>query len=389
VHVFHCRAILLATGGFGKVFKTTSNCFANTGDGVYLAYWAGIPLEDMEFVQFHPTGIHGLGVLISEAARGEGGILHNSTGDRFMEAYAPTLKDLAPRDMVSRAIIQEIQAGRGIGGRDFVHLDLTHLGKERLQEKLSDISSFVQIYLGIDPVKEPIPVQPTCHYMMGGIPTNLDGQVLVENQNVVHGLYAAGECACVSVHGANRLGCNSLLDLVVFGRRAGKKLVQNLQDLQWIPLQDHPEKRTLARIENLKGRKTGEKAAVLRAAMQDVMMKYCSVFRQNEGLSRAREEIKSLTNRYREITLDNRGSRFNTDLLEAIELESLLGLADIILASAIARKESRGAHFREDYPIRDDKNWLKHTLAQRTDDGPGLFYKPVTITKFTPKPRVY
>jgi succinate dehydrogenase / fumarate reductase flavoprotein subunit len=389
VHVFHCRAILLATGGFGKVFKTTSNCFANTGDGVYLAFRAGIPLEDMEFVQFHPTGIYGLGVLISEAARGEGGILHNGTGDRFMAAYAPTLKDLAPRDLVSRAITQEIRAGRGIGGRDFVHLDLTHLGKERLQEKLSDISSFVQIYLGIDPVKEPIPVQPTCHYMMGGIPTNLDGQVLVENQNVVHGLYAAGECACVSVHGANRLGCNSLLDLVVFGRRAGKKLVQNLQNLQWIPLRDHPEERTLARIEHLKGIKTGEKTAVLRAAMQDVMMKYCSVFRQKESLSRAREEIKSLTDRYREITIDNRGSRFNTDLLEALELESLLGLADVILASAIARKESRGAHFREDYPIRDDKNWLKHTLAQRTDDGPRLFYKPVTITKFTPKPRIY
>ena len=389
VHVFHCRAILLATGGFGKVFKTTSNCFANTGDGVYLAYKAGIPLEDMEFVQFHPTGIYGLGVLISEATRGEGGILHNSTGDRFMEAYAPTLKDLAPRDLVSRAITQEIRAGRGIGGRDFVHLDLTHLGKERLQEKLSDISSFVRIYLGIDPVKEPIPVQPTCHYMMGGIPTNLDGQVLVENQNIVHGLYAAGECACVSVHGANRLGCNSLLDLVVFGRRTGKKLVQNLQGLHWIPLQDHPEERILERIQHLKGRKTGEKAAALRAVMQDVMMKYCSVFRQEEGLSRAREEIKSLTDRYREITIDNRGSRFNTDLLDALELESLLGLADVILASAIARKESRGAHFREDYPVRDDKNWLKHTLAQRTDDGPRLFYKPVMITKFTPKPRVY
>jgi len=389
VHVFHCRAILLATGGFGKVFKTTSNCFANTGDGVYLAYKAGIPLEDMEFVQFHPTGIYGLGVLISEATRGEGGILHNSTGDRFMEAYAPTLKDLAPRDLVSRAITQEIRAGRGIGGRDFVHLDLTHLGKERLQEKLSDISSFVRIYLGIDPVKEPIPVQPTCHYMMGGIPTNLDGQVLVENQDIVHGLYAAGECACVSVHGANRLGCNSLLDLVVFGRRTGKKLVQNLQGLHWIPLQDHPEERILERIQHLKGRKTGEKAAALRAVMQDVMMKYCSVFRQEEGLSRAREEIKSLTDRYREITIDNRGSRFNTDLLDALELESLLGLADVILASAIARKESRGAHFREDYPVRDDKNWLKHTLAQRTDDGPRLFYKPVMITKFTPKPRVY
>jgi succinate dehydrogenase / fumarate reductase flavoprotein subunit len=389
VHVFHCREILLATGGFGKVFKTTSNCFANTGDGVYLAYRAGIPLKDMEFVQFHPTGIYRLGVLISEAARGEGGILQNSTGDRFMEEYAPTLKDLAPRDMVSRAITQEIRAGRGIEGRDFVHLDLTHLGKERLQEKLSDISSFVRIYLGIDPGKEPIPVQPTCHYMMGGIPTNLDGQVLVENQNIVNGLYAAGECACVSIHGANRLGCNSLLDLVVFGRRAGKRLVQDLQDLPWVPLQDHPEKRTLARIAHLKVRKTGKKAGVLRAAMQDVMMKHCSVFRQEEDLSRARGEIQLLMDRLREVTIDNHGTRFNTDLLETLELESLLGLADVILASAIARKESRGAHFREDYPVRDDQNWLKHTLAQRTDNGPRLFHKPVTITRFEPKPRVY
>jgi succinate dehydrogenase / fumarate reductase flavoprotein subunit len=389
VHVFHCRALLLATGGFGKVFKTTSNCFANTGDGVYLAYRAGIPLEDMEFVQFHPTGIYGLGVLISEAARGEGGILENSTGERFMEEYAPTLKDLAPRDMVSRAIIQEIRAGRGIAGRDFVHLDLTHLGKERLQEKLSDISSFVRIYLGIDPAKEPIPVQPTCHYMMGGIPTNLDGQVLDKNQNIVNGLYTAGECACVSVHGANRLGCNSLLDLVVFGRRAGKRLVQDLRDLPRAPLPDQPEESTLARIEHLKARKAGEKAGVLRAAMQDVMMKYCSVFRQEEGLSQAREGIKLLLDRYHEVTIDNRGLRFNNDLLEALELESLLGLADVILASAMARKESRGAHFREDYPKRDDQNWLKHTLAQRTDDGPRLFHKPVTITRFEPKPRVY
>ena len=389
VHVFHSRVILLATGGFGKVFKTTSNCFANTGDGVYLAYRAGIPLEDMEFVQFHPTGLYGLGVLISEAARGEGGILRNSIGDRFMEEYAPTLKDLAPRDMVSRAITEEIRAGRGIEGRDFVHLDLTHLGKERLQEKLSDISSFVRIYLGIDPIKEPIPVQPTCHYMMGGIPTNLDGQVLEEKQKIVNGLYAAGECACVSVHGANRLGCNSLLDLVVFGRRAGKKMVQNLQDLSWSQLPDRPEEKTIARIDRLKKMGSGEKAGVLRIEMQNVMMEHCSVFRQEEGISKVLSVIKSLKDRYEGVAIDNRECRFNTDLLEALELESLLGLADVILASAIARKESRGAHFREDYPIRDDKNWLKHTLAQRTDNGPRLFYKPVTITKFEPKPRVY
>lgn len=389
VHVFHSRVILLATGGFGKVFKTTSNCFANTGDGVYLAYRAGIPLEDMEFVQFHPTGLYGLGVLISEAARGEGGVLRNSIGDRFMEEYAPKLKDLAPRDMASRAITEEIRAGRGIEGRDFVHLDLTHLGKERLQEKLSDISSFVRIYLGIDPIKEPIPVQPTCHYMMGGIPTNLDGQVLEEKQKIVNGLYAAGECACVSVHGANRLGCNSLLDLVVFGRRAGKKMVQNLQDLSWSQLPDRPEEKTIARIDRLKKMGSGEKAGVLRIEMQNVMMEHCSVFRQEEGLSKVLSVIKSLKDRYEGVAIDNRERRFNTDLLEALELESLLGLADVILASAIARKESRGAHFREDYPIRDDQNWLKHTLAQRTGNGPRLFYKPVTITKFKPKPRVY
>ena len=389
VHVFHSRVILLATGGFGKIFKTTSNCFANTGDGVYLAYRAGIPLEDMEFVQFHPTGLYGLGVLISEAARGEGGILRNSIGDRFMEEYAPTLKDLAPRDMVSRAITEEIRAGRGIEGRDFVHLDLTRLGKKRLQEKLSDISSFVRIYLGIDPIKEPIPVQPTCHYMMGGIPTNLDGQVLEEKQKIVNGLYVAGECACVSVHGANRLGCNSLLDLVVFGRRAGKKMVQNLQDLSWGQLPDQPEEKTMARIDRLKKMGSGEKAGVLRIEMQNVMMEHCSVFRQEEGLSKVLSVIKSLKDRYEGVAIDNRERRFNTDLLEALELESLLGLAHVILASAIARKESRGAHFREDYPIRDDQNWLKHTLAQRTDNGPRLFYKPVTITKFEPKPRVY
>jgi succinate dehydrogenase / fumarate reductase flavoprotein subunit len=389
VHVFHSRVILLATGGFGKVFKTTSNCFSNTGDGVYLAYRAGIPLEDMEFVQFHPTGLYGLGVLISEAARGEGGILRNSIGDRFMEEYAPTLKDLAPRDMISRAITEEIRAGRGIEGRDFVHLDLTHLGKERLQEKLSEISSFVRIYLGIDPVKDPIPVQPTCHYMMGGIPTNLDGQVLDENQNIVNGLYAAGECACVSVHGANRLGCNSLLDLVVFGRRAGKRMVLNLHDLPWGQLPDRPEKKTIARIDCLKKMGSGEKAGVLRIEMQNVMMEHCCVFRQEKGLSKAHSVIKSLKDRYEGVAIDNRERRFNTDLLEAFELESLLGLADVILASAIARKESRGAHFREDYPARDDQNWLTHTLAQRTDDGPRLFHKSVTITKFEPKPRAY
>jgi len=389
IHLFNCKAVLLATGGFGKVFKTTSNCFANTGDGVYLAYKCGVPLEDMEFVQFHPTGIHGLGVLISEAARGEGGILRNSSGERFMEKYAPVLKDLAPRDMVSRAIAEEIREGRGIGGRDFVHLDLTHLGKDRLDEKLSDISSFVRIYQGIDPVTDPIPVAPTCHYMMGGIPTTIHGQVLDEKQNGVLGLYAAGECACVSVHGANRLGCNSLLDLVVFGRRAGRKIADDLNSLNLNPITSRSEKETASRIEGLKNKRKGEKTSKIRDEMQEVMTDYCSVFRHEAGLNKALETIKGLLETYKNVGIENRGTRFNTDLLEAIELESLLHLAETILVAAISRKESRGAHCREDFSERDDENFLNHSLVQKTVKGPRLFYEPVTITRFEPKPRVY
>jgi succinate dehydrogenase / fumarate reductase, flavoprotein subunit len=389
VHVFEAKVVLLATGGFGKVFKTTSNCFANTGDGVYLAYRAGIPLQDMEFVQFHPTGIRELGVLISEAARGEGGVLRNRDGVRFMEAYAPTLKDLAPRDMVSRAMVTEVRQGRGVEGKDYLHLDLTHLGKERLEEKLSDISSFVRIYLGLDPVKDMIPVQPTCHYMMGGIPTNLDGQVLDETGKTVEGLYAAGECACVSVHGANRLGCNSLLDLVVFGRRAGIKILETLPGLGPPLLPGAPEAPVLSRISEIKNRPEGEKAWSIRKDMQEVMTEHCSVFRNQESLDKALEKIRSLQDRYRGIAIDHKGAAFNTDLMESMELESLLHLAETILLSAAARTESRGAHFREDYPERDDTGWLRHTLVQRTAEGPRLFYKPVTITRFTPKARVY
>lgn len=389
VHAFNCKALLLATGGFGKVFKTTSNCFANTGDGVFLAYMAGIPLEDMEFVQFHPTGIYGLGVLISEAARGEGGVLRNNRGECFMEKYAPTLKDLAPRDMVSRAISQEIRAGRGIDGKDFVHLDLTHLGEDRLAEKLSDISSFVRIYQGIDPAKELIPVQPTCHYMMGGIPTNLDGQVLNEKSDAVTGLYAAGECACVSVHGANRLGCNSLLDLVVFGRRAGKRMVEDLGNMELASVPGRRDADAITRIEDVKNRNGGEKAGTLRREMQEIMTQYCSVFRDEKGLGKALAKIRPLLERYAKVGVENRGRRFNTDLLDALELGSLLHLAETILVSAMAREESRGAHFREDFPERDDEKWLKHSLVQKTPDGPLVSYKPVTITRFKPKPRVY
>jgi succinate dehydrogenase / fumarate reductase flavoprotein subunit len=389
IHVFHARCVLLATGGFGKVFKTTSNCFVNTGDGVHAAYRAGIPLQDMEFVQFHPTGIYGLGVLISEAARGEGGILRNDKGERFMEDHAPVLKDLAPRDMVSRAIREEIRKGNGIGGRDFVHLDLTHLGKERLSEKLSDISSFVRIYLGLDPVKDLIPVQPTCHYMMGGIPTNLDAQVLNAKNDVIQGLFAAGECACVSVHGANRLGCNSLLDLVVYGRRAGRRMIEDLQDIAWGNLPKGPAERAIEQINSLKGRKNGERASTLRHEMQEAMTHHCSVFRDKTGLSEAQKVMDSLADRSARLRLHDRGTRFNQDLLDALELDSLLGLGRVMLASALARRESRGAHFREDFPERDDAGWLKHTLVQKTPEGYKISYKPVTITRFEPKPRTY
>ncbi|MGB6067125.1 MAG: succinate dehydrogenase flavoprotein subunit [Desulfomonilaceae bacterium] len=389
LHVFQARAVLLATGGFGKLYQTTSNCFANTGDGVYLAYRAGIPLQDMEFVQFHPTGIYGLGVLISEAARGEGGILRNREGKRFMEEYAPVIKDLAARDVVSRAMMTEIRAGRGIDGRDFLHLDLTPIGKEQLAEKLSDISSFVRIYLGLDTATDPIPVKPTCHYMMGGIPTDVDGAVLDEKGEPVRGLYAAGECACISVHGANRLGCNSLVDLVVFGRRAGKLMARDLEQMDWKELPDRPESGVSQKLEKLKQKSKGEKAAHIRKSLQEFMSEWCSVFRNEKDLKHALSELGSLKERYREIAIDDHGDLFNTDIMEACELESLLGLAETMLLSAIARTESRGAHFREDYPKRDDANWLKHTLIQKADDGLRISYKPVRTTRFQPKERTY
>lgn len=389
VHFFHCRAVLLATGGFGKVFKTTSNAFASTGDGVYLAYRAGIPLEDMEFVQFHPTGLPGLGLLISEAARGEGGILRNHQGEAFMERYAPAIKDLAARDVVSRAIGTEIQVGRGINGGDYVHLDLTHLGEKVLAEKLSEITSFARIYLGIDAAKEPIPVAPTCHYMMGGIQTGSHGRVLDGGQQPVPGLYAAGECSCLSLHGANRLGCNSLLDLVVFGLRAGRSILEDLRELSWEEPPPHPEAKVQERLGRLKGKRKGLKAGRLRNALQETMTKHCSTFRTEQSLKQALAEVQALQEHYQTVSIDNTGTRFNTDLLEALELEGLLGLAETMIFSALGRRESRGAHYRTDYPLRDDRNWLRHTLVQKTDKGPQCSSKPVTITAFPPQARSY
>ncbi len=389
IHFFHARSVLIATGGYGKVYKVTSNAFASTGDGLYLTYKLGIPLEDMEFVQFHPTGINGLGVLISEAARGEGGVLRNNAGERFMERYAPTIKDLAPRDMVSRAIFTEIREGRGVKGEDYVYLDLTHLGEKKLAEKLSDISSFVKIYLGLNPVTDLIPVSPTCHYMMGGIPTNTHGQVLDVHHNPVPGLYAAGECSCISLHGANRLGCNSLLDLVVFGRRAGAHICDELKNLPWVEPPPAPESATRERIGRIKEKASGDKAVVIRQRLQEIMTTECSVFRHEETLGKALDEIRALEERYSRVSIDYKGDRFNTDLTDALELEHLLALGEAIVACALARTESRGAHWREDFPERVDGEWLKHTLAQKTDSGVSITYKPVNISRFEPKPRAY
>ncbi|MCZ7402789.1 MAG: succinate dehydrogenase flavoprotein subunit [Candidatus Methanoperedens sp.] len=387
LNLIEAKAVLLATGGCGKIFKTTSNGFASTGDGLNLAHRAGIPLMDMEFVQFHPTGLYPLGILVSEAARGEGGILRNNKGERFMERYAPTVKDLAARDVVSRSILTEVREGRGFEG-GYVHLDLTHLGEEKILERLWEITSFVRIYLGIDPVHEPIPVYPTCHYLMGGIPTDTDGRVLQDESGAIaKGLYAAGECACVSVHGANRLGCNSLLDTLVFGRRCAKAMKTDVLKIGHHPVSLEPLEKAKEMITSLLDRKGSEKIDGVRRNMQSLMMDYCSVFRDEKGLEKGLEGIRSLKTRFSDVEIVDKGRIFNYELMEAVELGHQLDLAEVILLSALYRKESRGAHFREDFPARDDKNYLKHTLMFR--EAPEVRYKPVAITRFQPEARVY
>ena len=390
LHLLQAKAVLLATGGCGKVYTTTSNGNATTGEAFTLAYNLGIPLEDMEFVQFHPTGLYPLGILVSEAARGEGGFLRNRLGERFMERYAPTVKDLAARDVVSRAILREIREGRGIGGKDYVHLDLTHLGEEKIQEKLWEIASFVRIYTGIDPVYDPVPVAPTCHYMMGGIPTDVDGRVLADEKgSIVPGLYAAGECACVSVHGATRLGCNSLLDLLVFGRRSGLAMKEKIKDIEHPSLSADRLKSSEEKIGQLLNHPGQEKIDPLRKKMRSVMMDYGSVFRDEDGLRKGMEEIRNLKGRYKEIGVVNKGKIFNYELMEAFELGHQLDLAEVILFSALQRRESRGAHYREDFPSRADQYFLKHTFVFQTPKGPEVRYKPVKITRFQPEARVY
>lgn len=388
--LIQAKAVLLATGGCGRIYKTTSNGFASTGDGMGLALQSGIPLEDMEFIQFHPTGLFPLGILLSEAARGEGGVLRNRFGEAFMERYAPTVKDLAARDVVSRAILTEVREGRGIEGRDYVHLDLTHLGAEKIEKRLWEIASFARTFLGLNPVYDPIPVQPTCHYLMGGIPTDVDGRVLKdENGSIASGLYAAGECACVSVHGANRLGCNSLLDLLVFGRRSGLAMKRDISQVPPPNLSQESLHETALKINGLLKGQGQESCHGIRHRMQVVMMEYGSVFRNEEGLKKGIEEIRCLKDRYKNIRISDSRKSFNYELMEAMELEHQLHLSEGILLSALHRRESRGAHWREDFPQREDQHYLKHTFIFQTHRGLEVRYKPVKITRFQPEARVY
>ena len=391
MHVFHAKAVLFATGGFGRLWSITSNAFALTGDGPAIALRRGIPLEDMEFYQFHPTGIYRLGILITEGVRGEGGVLRNDHGERFMERYAPTMKDLASRDVVARAIRQEIREGRGINGKRYVYLDATHLGAEVIEKKLPDIADFCRTYIGVDPVTDPMPIQPTAHYAMGGIPTDINARVILDDQNtVLEGFYAAGETACVSVHGANRLGTNSLLDLVVFGRRAGLDMARFCTENELPPLPANPTADAEEQLRKLLEGTEGEPAAKLRDEMQDTMFDNVSVFREESGMREALTKLRELRERFRNVLVMDKGKRFNMDLMEAWELGNLLALAEVTTASALNRTESRGAHSREDYPDRNDEEWLKHTLAYRAEDGSiDIRYKPVTITQFQPKERVY
>ena len=392
LHVFRAKAVVFATGGYGRMFRVTSNAHALTGDGPAVLWRRGIPLEDMEMFQFHPTGLARLGVLLSEAARGEGGVVLNGDGERFMERYAPTIKDLAPRDMVSRAIYQEIKEGRGGGPNgDWAYLDISHLDPKVIEEKLPDITEFARIYLKVEPTKEPVPIQPTAHYAMGGIPTDTDGRVVDgPDETVVPGLYAAGECACVSVHGANRLGTNSLLDLVVFGRRAGDDAGHFVKDAELPPLGERPESRALEELNAILGRSTGENAADIRKELQDNMFDLAFVVRSDVGLTKMREILGNLRERYDRVAIGDKGANYNTDLMETVELGYLLDCADALVAGALVRTESRGGHFREDHPLRDDANWLKHTLAYREPGGEiRMEFKPVKMGPYVPMERKY
>ncbi len=398
LHVFQGKAIIFATGGFGKIFKTTSNAHTLTGDGVGIIWRKGLPLEDMEFYQFHPTGLAGLGILLSEAARGEGAILRNASGERFMERYTPTLKDLAPRDIISRSMALEIREGRGAGpNKDYLYLDISHLEPAVIDEKLPDITEFARTYLGVEPYTEPVPVLPTAHYAMGGIPTTINAEVLRSNTEVVKGLFAAGECACVSVHGSNRLGTNSLLDINVFGKRAGRNAVEYVKTAKFVPLPADATAGVQSILDMVRSGDGSERVSAIRTELQESMDRNAQIFRTEESLKEVTELIETLRARYKNVRVQDKGKRFNTDLLEAVELGFLLDLAEVLVYSARSRHESRGGHMREDFPERDDEKFLVHTMAYLVGDPESadagehirLDWKPVVITNYPPMERKY
>ena len=411
LHTFHAKAVIFATGGYGRVWEVTSNAYAYTGDGMAVVARRGIPLQDMEFFQFHPTGIRKMGILITEGVRGEGGVLINNEGKRFMADYAPTVKDLASRDVVSRAMFLEMEAGRGINGEHYMYLDVrpetvnkyaeidgrtTPDGKpyrvtaEEILKKLPDIVDFCRTYLGVDPVKEPMPVQPTTHYAMGGIPTNMFGEVVIDDHDsVMPGLYAAGETACVSVHGANRLGTNSLLDIVVFGKQAGKKAAEYAHGAEYPAFPKDALAATQAEIDRMKQASGKENVADIGNEMKVLMKRKVGVFRTEEGMAEAVEKLAELRQRYQDVAVRDQSKAFNTDMLNVWELGCLLDCAYVTASGALARKESRGAHAREDFPKRDDENFMKHTLAWLKENQVELGYKPVKMTKYEPQERVY
>ena len=411
MHTFHAKAVILATGGHGRIFEVTSNAYAYTGDGAAVLFRRGIPLEDMEFFQFHPTGIYKLGILITEGARGEGAVLINGKGERFMPNYAPTVKDLASRDVVSRAIYTEIKAGRGVDGKNYVYLDIRPetvnkyaaldgrtnpdgspytITGETVLKKIPDIVDFCRVYLGVDPVTQMMPTQPTAHYTMGGIPTNKYGEVVIDDKGTTFpGLFAAGECACVSVHGANRLGTNSLLDLVVFGKHAGLKAAEYAKGADLGKLSPDAEAGARSQIAALREGSGNENAYDIANEMKDVMFSDVGVYRTSAGMEEALDKLLELKERYKNVKVSDTGKIFNTELLNAWELGNMLDVAEAVTVSALNRTESRGGHAREDYPERDDEHWLKHSLIVRKNGKLEISYKPVVITKFEPKARVY